>query len=107
NLPLFGAMTARHASSPRLLRPLRAVFRTALATILHALGVERATDDVVADARQVLHAAAADHHHRVLLEVMALAGDVAGALEAVGQAHACHLSKGRVRLLRRGRVDAG
>ena len=44
---------------------------------LHALRVERAADDVVAHARQILHAAAADQHDRVLLQVVALAGDVA------------------------------
>src|SRR5579885_210285 len=59
-----------------LLRPLGAVFRAALAAILHALGVERAADDVVAHAGQVLDAAAADQHHRVFLEIVALAGDV-------------------------------
>ena len=42
-----------------------------------ARGVERAADDVVANAREVLHAAAADEHDRVLLEVVALARDVA------------------------------
>src|SRR3546814_20476871 len=66
-----------------------------------------AADDVIADARQVLHTTAADHHHRVLLQVMALAGNVAADLEAVGQAHARHLTKSRVRLLRRRGVDAG
>src|SRR3546814_18725957 len=38
---------------------------------------------------------------------MALAGNVAADLEAVGQAHARHLTKSRVRLLRRRGVDAG
>src|SRR3546814_1185456 len=79
-------------SSPSLLRPLGAVLGTTLATILHALGVERAADDVIADARQVLHTTAADHHHRVLLQVMALAGNVAADLEAVGQEHGRHLT---------------
>ena len=43
-------------------------------------GVERAADDVVANARQVLHAAAADEDDRVLLEVVTLARDVASSL---------------------------
>src|SRR5262249_28076178 len=67
------------------LRPLCPVLRTALLAVLHALGVEHAAQDVVADAGKVLHAAAADHHHRVLLQVMALARDVADHLEAVGE----------------------
>src|SRR3546814_13229074 len=54
-----------------------------------------------------LFRSAADHHHRVLLQVMALAGNVAADLEAVGQAHARHLPKSRVRLLRRRGVDPG
>src|SRR3546814_3934045 len=76
-------------------------------TTLFRSGVERAADDVVANARQVLHATAAEHHHRVLLEVVPLARNVAGDLEAIGQTHARHLTKGRVRLLRRGGVNAG
>src|SRR5437773_4378816 len=90
----------------RLLRPLGAVFRTALAPVLDALGVVRAADDVIAHAGQVLDPAAADQHDRMLLQVMTLARDVAGDLEAVGQAHARHLAQGRVRLFRRRRVDA-
>src|SRR6516165_11913290 len=61
----------------RLLRPLCAVLRPALLAVLHALRVEHAAQDVVAHAGQILHAAAADHDHRVLLQVMALARDVA------------------------------
>src|SRR5260370_15705556 len=89
-----------------LSRPLSAVFRAALAPVLDALGVVRAADDVIAHAGQVLDPAAADQHDRMLLQVVALAGDVAGDLEAVGQAHARDLAQGRVRLFRRRRVDA-
>src|SRR5918994_2426970 len=90
----------------RLFRTLRAVLGAALLAVLDALRVEHAAQDVVADARKVLHAAAADHHHRVLLEVMALARDVADHLEAVGEADLGDLAERRVRLLRRRRVDA-
>src|SRR5262249_57217475 len=89
-----------------LLRPLGAVFRPALAAILDALRVERAADDVIAHARQILDAAAADEDDRMLLQVVTLARDVAGHLEPVGEAHAGHLAQRRVRLLRRRRVDA-
>src|SRR5215471_3638820 len=58
--------------------PFRAVLRPALAAI--------------ADARQVLHAAAADEHDRVLLQVVAFAADVARDLEAVREPHAGDLS---------------
>src|SRR3954463_15995642 len=85
---------------------LGAVLGPALLAALHADGVQRAADDVVADAREVLHAAPADHHHRVLLEVVAHARDVRGYLDPVGEAHARHLAQGGVRLLRRRGVDA-
>src|SRR6185295_7238051 len=73
------------------LRALHAVLRT-LAVAVHfvrrrradrARGVERPADDVIADARQILHAAAADEDDRVLLEVVTLARDVARHFHAV------------------------
>src|SRR3954469_4481755 len=89
-----------------LFRPLGAVFGAALPPVLDALRVVRAPDDVIAHAGQVLDAAAADQHDRVLLQMVALAGDVAGHLEPVGQPHARHLAQRRVRLLRSRRIDA-
>src|SRR5690606_18752022 len=56
-----------------LLRTLGAVLGTALLAVVDAGAVEGAADGVVAHAGQVLHAAAADQHHRVLLQVVALA----------------------------------
>ena len=70
-------------------------------------GVELAADDVVADARQVLDAASPDHDDRVLLEVVADAGDVARDLDVVGQPDPGDLPHGRVRLLGRRREDPG
>src|SRR5271170_6607021 len=89
-----------------LLRTLGAVFRTALATVFDALGVERAADDVIPHSRQIFHSTAADQDDRMLLQVVALPGNVARDLEPVGQAHARHLAQGGIRLLRRSRVDA-
>src|SRR6202000_2143783 len=43
-----------------LLRTLGAIERTALLAVLDALGVEHAADDVIAHARKILPAAAAD-----------------------------------------------
>src|ERR1700704_6521782 len=68
-----------------LLRPLCSVFRPPLLAVLDPLGIEHAAQDVVAHAREILHASAADHHHGMLLKVMALAGDVADHLEPVGE----------------------
>src|SRR6201994_5204892 len=90
-----------------LLRALGAVERTALLAVLDALRVEHAADDVVAHAGKVLDAAAADQDHRVFLQVVAFAGNVGQRFEAVGQAHLGDLAQRRVRLLGRGRIDAG
>src|SRR5579883_3442588 len=89
-----------------LLGLLGTVFGTAGFAIARSGGVERAAHDVVAHAGQVLDAAAADHDHRVLLQVVALTGDVTDHFEAVGEPHLGDLAQGRVRLLRRRRVDA-
>src|ERR1700675_2566008 len=95
----------RRDMAPLLLRPFGAVFRAALAPVLDALGVVRAADDVIAHPGQILDPAAADQHHRVLLQIVALTGDIARHLEPVGQAHARDLAQRRVRLLRRRRVN--
>src|SRR3954470_17948819 len=85
---------------------LDAVLRARLLAVAHAGGVERPAHDLVADARQVLDAAAADEHDRVLLQVVALAGDVGRDLHPVRQPDAGHLAKRGVRLLGRDRVHA-
>src|SRR3954465_12604013 len=64
---------------------LRAVPAASLLAVPDALGVQRAADDLVAHARQVLHAAATHEHHRVLLQVVADARDVGGHLDAAGE----------------------
>src|SRR3954465_3785849 len=85
---------------------LHAVLRTRLLAVRDAGGVEGAADDLVTHARKILDPAPANEDDRVLLQVVALARDVGGDLHAVGQTHAGDLAKRRVRLLRRGRVDA-
>src|ERR687884_709072 len=90
----------------RLLPRLRAVARARLLAVADAGRIERSAHDLVADARQILHPAATDQDHRVLLEVEALARDVGGHLHPVRQPHARDLAQGRVRFLRRGRVHA-
>src|SRR5690606_15140177 len=80
---------------------LGAVTATGLLAVAHTGGVEGAADDLVANARQVLHATAAHEHDRVLLQVVALAGDVGRDLDAAGEAHAGDLAQCRVGLLGR------
>jgi hypothetical protein len=75
NFALFSCVTTGHCDLS-LLRPLGAVFRTALLAVLHALRIQRAADDVVTHTRQILHAATADHDDRVFLKVVAFARDV-------------------------------
>src|SRR5690606_19028422 len=102
----FMATAQDGAPRTNLLRTLGAVLRTTLLAGLHALRVENTANDVVAHARKVLHTAAADHDQGMLLKIVALARNVADHFEAVSKAHLRNLAQGRVRLLRRGRVDA-
>src|SRR5262249_30787994 len=93
-------------SALSFLWPFGAVFRSTLHSSLDTDRVERAADHVIADTRQILDAAAANEHQRVLLQVVADAGDVGRHLDAVGQPHARDLAERRVRLLRRLGEDA-
>ena len=72
----------------------------------HSVVLVRGADDLVAEAREILDAAAAHEHDRVLLQVVALAGDVGADLHAVRETDARDLPESRVRLLRCGRVHA-
>src|SRR5204863_7320862 len=86
-----------------LLGPLDAVLGAARLAVLDAGAVQRSADDVIAHAGQVAHAAAADEHDRVLLQVVTLARDVGRGLAAARKAHAGDLSERGVRLLGRHR----
>src|SRR5919205_2965418 len=85
---------------------LHPVLGPGLLAVRHAGCVERPADDLVAHARQVLDAAAAHEHDRVLLQVVALTRDVDRDLHPVREPHARDLAQRRVRLLRGGGVDA-
>jgi hypothetical protein len=76
-----------------LLRPLGAVLRTTLSALRDTHGIENTTNDVVANTGEVLYAAPADEHHRVLLKVVTLTGNIRGHLDAVGQPNTRHLAK--------------
>src|SRR3989337_1416495 len=104
-------MTGRLGAGPlrgiSALLLLGAVAAAGLLAVLHALGVQRASDDLVADAGEVLHPAAAHEHDRVLLQVVADARDVCRDLDATGEPDPGDLAKRGVGLLRGGGVDAG
>src|SRR5699024_5990694 len=57
--------------------------------------------------REVLHTTATHEHHGVLLQVVALTGDVGGDLDTGGQAHTGDLTERGVRLLGGRGVHAG
>ena len=57
-------------------RFLGAVLGAGLAAILDACRIERTTDDVVANAREVLDTTAADENNTMLLEIMTNARNV-------------------------------
>src|SRR6185295_4618097 len=66
---------------------LRAVTAAGLLAVADALGVQRTANNLVANAGEVLHAAATDQHDRVLLQVVAHAGDVRGHLDLAAELH--------------------
>src|SRR5208283_49859 len=92
---------ARHITLLGFLRP---VLGTALAPLLHADRVEGAANHVIANARQIAHATAANQHHRMLLQVVSDARDIGIHLDPVGQPHACDLAQRGVGLLGRRRL---
>src|SRR4029077_7285177 len=94
------------ASALTLLRTLRAVLAAALHPLGDADGVEHASNDVIANARQILHTSPTNQNNRVFLEVVSDARDVGRDLDAVGQTNARNLTERRVRLLRCRRIDA-
>src|ERR687893_2509647 len=103
-------MRSRRGAGPRLgtsAALLGAVAGPGLLAVADAGGVEGAPDDLVAHAGEVLHPAATYEDHRVLLEVVALAGDVGGDLHAARQPDPGHLAERRVRLLGGVGVHAG
>jgi hypothetical protein len=85
---------------------LRTILRAALRTLHDANRIKRAAHNVITHTRQILHTAAANQHNRVLLQVMTLARNVRGNLNAVRQANASDLAERRVRLLWRLCIDA-
>src|SRR5579884_878997 len=82
------------------------VLRASLLAVADAGRVERGADHLVAVPREVLDAAAADEHDRVLLQVVPLTRDVGADLDPVREPDARDLPQRRVRLLRGHRRDA-
>src|SRR5690606_6289946 len=83
------------------------VFGSALAAIVDAGAVQGAANRVVTDTGKILDAAAANHHDRMLLQVVTFAADVARNLVTVGQPHTGDFPKRGIRLLGGGGVHTG
>src|SRR5262245_4139996 len=98
--------TAISARRGMLSASLRAVLGARLAAVGDAAGIEGRADHLVAEAREILDATAADEDDRVLLEVVSLAGNVGADFHLVRQPDARDLAQRGVRLLRRRRVHA-
>ena len=77
-----------------LLRPLCAVLGATLSAILHPDCIQRATNDVVADARKVLHTTASNENDRVFLQVMTNTGDIGCDFNPIGKPDTGHLAEG-------------
>lgn len=87
------------------LRALDAVFGPRTTTLLHASGVESASDNVVSYTRQILHAATTNENDGMLLEIMTFVRNIGDDLAAVRETDLCHLTDSGVRLLRGARHD--
>ena len=107
--PLSLSETTRPSQNGRILllslRTLCTVLRAALRTVGYTSRIERTTDDVIANTREILHTTATNQHDTVLLKVVTLSGDVGVDLLLIGQTHTGNLTHCRVRLLRGRRID--
>jgi hypothetical protein len=82
-----------------LLDSLCSVLGSSLFSSIDTEGIERAANDMVADAGEVADASAADKDDGVFLEIVSFAADIGCDFFAVGEANASDFSEGRVRLL--------
>src|SRR5262249_60909416 len=88
------------------LRPLGSVLRSALFAVSDAGCIQRPANHVVTNAWQIFHAASANEHNRVLLQIVADAGNIGSNLDSVRQPYAGYFAQRRIGLLRRLRIYA-
>jgi len=84
---------------------LGSVLGTTLFSVVCGRGIQRTSNDMIAHTREILDPTATNKHHRVLLQVVPYARNIAIYLKAVCQAHTSHLPQSRIRLFRRGGID--
>lgn len=92
--------------NPRL-PSFRSVFGARPLSILHTDRIQRASHDVITNARQILHSAASNQNHRVFLEIVSLSRNVRRDFKAVGQSNPSDFPQRRVRLFGCHRVNTG
>jgi hypothetical protein len=93
--------------SARLFWPLGAVFGTPLSPAIHTQCIQRSTNDMITDTRQILDTPAPDQHHRVLLKVMPDSRDIGRHFNARGQTDPGHFAQRRVGFFRCRGIDTG
>src|SRR5262249_55237511 len=71
---------------------LGAVLGTGLLAIFDSLSIQHTPNDMVADAGQIPDATAAHKHNRVFLQIVPLARNVGGNLDAAREANPCHFA---------------
>jgi hypothetical protein len=101
-LPVACCLLFRRAT----LGALRPILRPSLVPPRHAHTIQRPAHHVIAHARQILHAAPANQHNRVLLQVVPNPRNISSYLNSVRQPHASHFPQRGIRLLRRLRIHA-
>jgi hypothetical protein len=81
------------------LRPFRSILRPSLFAIRYTHRIKGSANHVIANSRQVFHTPSSNQNNRVLLEVMAYAGNISCDLNAVGQPDARDFTQCRIRFL--------
>ena len=78
---------------PRLNSARSPVFAASASPAFDSLRVLRSANDVITDTGQITYSPASDENHRVLLQIVSLAGDVGRDFDVVGEAYAGYFSK--------------
>lgn len=89
-----------------LLAFLYSIATATLLSPLDAEGVENASDNVIANTRQVANASTANQDNRMLLKIVVLSGNISVNFTTIGQADPGNLAQSRVGLLGRHGTDA-
>lgn len=76
----------------------RSILRAPSLPVRHSRAVQNSPDNVIANTRQIRHPAAADHHNRVFLQIVANSRDIGGHFHPVGEPHAGNFPKRRIGL---------